>query len=418
MSYNPAYPSDHAQPLMYKMSLGMSRFPSPSEFSPTDIEGLSFWFDANNGALNSISPNTPATQGQTVRRWLDLSGNNLNADQATGANQPILAKLGAKGNLLSWSDDLMNALWVVQNGASKSAGIIGPNGETTTQMVFGASTGAGLYQYGLSLVSGRSYTISVWLRAVTGSTTARIGLGSSTSSNLNLTETWTLYTHSGVPTSALNIACVARNNTGGNSGDIYVGRSWLVENTWSPEYVPTTTTPVIPNVDALPNALRFDGVNDFFNHISVPTTSAYTEFIVADTYATGSVQPICDATTTANGIYSVYLADAKFRFGKYNTVVNSDTVSSLSPSTFSPRVITCWQSNTPSRDLRVNGTSVSISNASGAGPVPGNYDYYIGRSAASYLNGVIASRLVYNRALTIPERIQVETYLKNEFQIS
>ena len=61
-------------------------------FTPADLTGLQLWLDASDSStvLNSISPNTPATDGQTVRRWLDKSGNDLHAEQYTAANQPLL----------------------------------------------------------------------------------------------------------------------------------------------------------------------------------------------------------------------------------------------------------------------------------------------------------------------------------------
>jgi hypothetical protein len=60
-------------------------------FDPRSLSGLAVWLDGkdNSSVLNSISPDTPATTTQTVRRWLDRSGGANNADQETGTNQPI-----------------------------------------------------------------------------------------------------------------------------------------------------------------------------------------------------------------------------------------------------------------------------------------------------------------------------------------
>jgi hypothetical protein len=59
-------------------------------FDPRTIPGLAVWLDGKDNAsvLNSISPDTPATITQTVRRWRDRSGDGNDADQDTGANQP------------------------------------------------------------------------------------------------------------------------------------------------------------------------------------------------------------------------------------------------------------------------------------------------------------------------------------------
>jgi hypothetical protein len=68
-------------------------------FSPTDISGLWAWLDAVDGStvLNSVSPDVAATDGQTVRRWVDKSGNSNNADQATGISQPLKSDAGLGG---------------------------------------------------------------------------------------------------------------------------------------------------------------------------------------------------------------------------------------------------------------------------------------------------------------------------------
>jgi len=72
-------------------------------FSPSDLTGLELWLDASDSStvLNSISPDTPATDGQAIRRWLDKSGNDRHAEQTTGANQPLLDAdgLNSKGVL-------------------------------------------------------------------------------------------------------------------------------------------------------------------------------------------------------------------------------------------------------------------------------------------------------------------------------
>jgi hypothetical protein len=69
--------------------------PLRSSFSPAKLPGLAAWYDASDSAtvLTSIGPDVPATSGQTVRRWLDLSGNNRHLDQDTLANQPTFTNV-------------------------------------------------------------------------------------------------------------------------------------------------------------------------------------------------------------------------------------------------------------------------------------------------------------------------------------
>jgi len=56
-------------------------------FLPSSLSGLAAWHSADYGVLNSVGPDVAATNGQTVRRWLDRSGNGRHLDQATLALQ-------------------------------------------------------------------------------------------------------------------------------------------------------------------------------------------------------------------------------------------------------------------------------------------------------------------------------------------
>jgi hypothetical protein len=69
-------------------------------FDPRSIPGLFLWLDSADSStvLNSISPDTPATNSQTVRRWLDKSGGNRHANQTSGANQPTRESAGVVFN--------------------------------------------------------------------------------------------------------------------------------------------------------------------------------------------------------------------------------------------------------------------------------------------------------------------------------
>lgn len=64
--------------------------PRATGFDPKSISGLAMWLDAKKttSVLNSISPDTAATDGQTVRRWMDQSGLASHANQASGTSQP------------------------------------------------------------------------------------------------------------------------------------------------------------------------------------------------------------------------------------------------------------------------------------------------------------------------------------------
>lgn len=76
------------------MTFYITDFPvGVGSFNPRSISNLLSWHDASDSAscLNSTSPETPATNGQTVTRWKDKSGNGYHLDQGTGISQPTIS---------------------------------------------------------------------------------------------------------------------------------------------------------------------------------------------------------------------------------------------------------------------------------------------------------------------------------------
>jgi hypothetical protein len=68
-------------------------------FNPFSLPGLAAWYDASDSStvLTTVSPDVPATDGQTVRRWLDKSGAGRHLNQETLANQRVLDRGGLDG---------------------------------------------------------------------------------------------------------------------------------------------------------------------------------------------------------------------------------------------------------------------------------------------------------------------------------
>ena len=80
-------------------------------FNPSRIDGLQLWLDASNGLFDATSGGNPvATDGSSVARWEDRSGNSRDASQATSANRPILktaVQNGRNGIRFDGSNDFM-----------------------------------------------------------------------------------------------------------------------------------------------------------------------------------------------------------------------------------------------------------------------------------------------------------------------
>jgi hypothetical protein len=65
-------------------------------WSPLRLPGLAAWYDASDSStvLTTVSPDVPASNGQTVRRWLDKSGNARHLEQGNLTSQPSYASAG------------------------------------------------------------------------------------------------------------------------------------------------------------------------------------------------------------------------------------------------------------------------------------------------------------------------------------
>jgi hypothetical protein len=118
-------------------------------FSPSQLPGLAAWYDAADSStvLTTVGPDVPATDGQTVRRWLDKSGNNRHLDQADLALQPIFTN-AATGLTFDGTNDFLNGgdvndiregNWFVGVVAKYTAG--NAAGTVLAKSRFGAQTG-------------------------------------------------------------------------------------------------------------------------------------------------------------------------------------------------------------------------------------------------------------------------------------
>ena len=149
--------------------------PRQTGFNPKSISGLSLWLDARKSAsvLNSISPDTAATNGQTVRRWLDQSGTAGHANQASGTAQPTYTLPTAL------DFDGTNDTLEIAKDISRNRGYVGifvvftaDNVTSSTRWLVHMSTLPGNVRTGLSLSP--TGQISLSCRRVDGGTFAGI----------------------------------------------------------------------------------------------------------------------------------------------------------------------------------------------------------------------------------------------------
>jgi len=85
-------------------------------FSPTSLPGLAAWYDASDAAtvLTTVSPDVPATNGQTVRRWVSRHNPAVFWENGDLVTQPVLNSPNAGVNF--------NGTSQFMNGTSTMAG--------------------------------------------------------------------------------------------------------------------------------------------------------------------------------------------------------------------------------------------------------------------------------------------------------
>ena len=122
------------------------------------------------------------------------------------------------------SEDFSHASWAVVGTCSKvgNTTITGPAGTSITAMevAFGANPDSFIYNSMTSVGAAGTVTASVWVRAVSGSTTIRMSASNVLTSAITVDTTWKRIsaTETGVGTTF----AAAYNNAAGNSGNVYL----------------------------------------------------------------------------------------------------------------------------------------------------------------------------------------------------
>lgn len=168
-----SYPSinDREHDLWKKILLNSKAMAqNADQFEPSDIPGLGLDLDASYGVLNSIGPDVPATNGQSVRRWLDKSGNGRYHETSNATLQPKFLSAGLNGlPCLSFDgvdDSLVGLvgldLFANRPGATVCAVAIGNSGAvpSTETLWFASTNQQGFTRMVVTREAGNEYTLS------------------------------------------------------------------------------------------------------------------------------------------------------------------------------------------------------------------------------------------------------------------
>jgi hypothetical protein len=141
-------------------------------------------------------------------------------------------------NLLSYTEDFGNAVWVKSDGCSVTTNsAISPIGTLTADTIsFGTNTLSRIQQYPFALAT---YTYSVWLKTASDATTVSFGNWDDFNT-ITVTSDWQRFTVTKTPTT--NGVFTIRNNAAGNSSDIFVWGAQLELGSSATTYQPIATT--------------------------------------------------------------------------------------------------------------------------------------------------------------------------------
>ena len=172
----------------------------------------------------------------------------------------------AEQNLLSYSQDFSNGVWIAGNGGSKtSTTTLAPDGTSTAVTVSLPAQFSNILHATNSLINGTTYTISFYARRDSGTNVLSIYSASGFSiGTYTPTTTWVRYAVSFTwsnPTTSTGIYVAQDRNTTGFS-DIQIWGAQLEQRSSATAYTPTTTAAITNYIPVLMTApagvARFD----------------------------------------------------------------------------------------------------------------------------------------------------------------
>lgn len=432
-------------------------------FSPAALFAASepgAWYDPSDltTMFQDTAGTTPVTAtGQTVARINDKSGRGNHATQATAASRPIygIEPFGGRRNLLTYSSDWTNAIWVKSNVTVTAAATTSPDGTANAQKLEATTTAATQINSTTITVAATSATYSIYVKQGTGGTTANSFLLRNNTTSTNLvggtlnysTGVWTYTTGSagvtvsnagngwwrlqisastGITSGNTLICYTGFVSTSSTAGDfLYAYGAQLETGSTATAYQRVTdqwnvTQAGVPSV----SYLAFDGTDDFLVTPTItPGTNAAQAFAGVRKLSDAATSVLFESSgvsTTNPGTIGIFApsgaaANYNWRSQGSNTGISVSGVTFTAPIT---NVVTgIGDIVSDVCILRVNGAQVG---STAADQGTGNYlayPIYIGRrNGTSFpLNGRIYSLIVrFGANLTAGQISQTESWVNGK----
>jgi hypothetical protein len=150
-----------------------------------------------------------------------------------------VANLNWRYNLLTWTEDFSNAIWVKQSGTAVTVNqAVAPDGTTTADLVVGNGT-SGVFVSAIPVSAISANTKSIWLRGVSGGEVVQLKDPSLTIGTItcNLTTAWQRFSLSEIQNTGIAGLWVANIPAGG----IYIWGAQLELGSVATTYQPITT---------------------------------------------------------------------------------------------------------------------------------------------------------------------------------
>ncbi|HPS31716.1 MAG TPA: DUF4215 domain-containing protein, partial [bacterium] len=356
----------------------------------------------------------------------------LRFDETTGSTAADSSGNGNNGtvyywkeNLVTYSQDFNNGVWSSYCGnRTNFSNAAAPDLTTTALKIVmpssficsGSYGGWGVLQtVSPALVSGGTYTVSIWLKGASGGETIGLGLNDGHMSSVTITNTWERYSVTFTGITNVTRGLQFKGNVAGQT--FYAWGAQLQNRAKPSAYIATTATAVsganapydgygMWTPGKMGNALNFDGLNDYavlpsVNPTSAITVSAWVKSSVSTGYS-GAWQIVSKysafilGTSAANGNNMCFIVyTTAWQFGSCYAVPD--------PQNWHHFVGT-YDSATGEKNLYVDGVLRSTATTSGAiradtGPIhlAHREDQAIG---SNHFGGLIDDVRIYSKALT------------------
>ena len=367
----------------------------------------------------------------------ELAGNH--ATQSTTTKRPVLS---ARYNLLTRTEEFDNAAWSKFNATITANATTAPDGTLTADSMIVVATAYPSVSRTESVISGISYTVSVYAKSGTNTTLSIEfrGSGSLPNATFNL-NLGTVASGSGTITSVGNgwyrcsIAITSVDSSeiiiigqgaAPSAGNIFIWGASLVPTNQStlPYQQVVTSTDYDATASNFPPYLKFDGVDDFMETASINFSTTDKVGVWAgvrkNSINIGAVCELTVSTFTNNGAF-VLFAPRGVTFGDYlfqskGTVSSSALTGDSFPQPITNTLAAFGNISGDSASLNVNGVNVVTSTTDQGSGNFSNAPIYIGMRGGTLqpFLGSLFSLVIRGALSTATQITDTETYTNSK----